>query len=117
MTAARGEGPSTAHPISGLDGDGTTDLIVGTAAGQPVQIRRVPFAGAVGFFLTCASDLVLALREVLKASGATECGSEALEIVRIEAGTPLFGVDLSEEAGWARIEAAMEEMARALLKA
>ncbi|MFV1967183.1 MAG: folate-binding protein YgfZ [Pirellulaceae bacterium] len=66
-------------------------------AGQPVQVRRVPFAGAASFFLTCSADLVIALREVLKASGATDCSGAALEIARVEAGSPLYGVDLSEQ--------------------
>jgi folate-binding protein YgfZ len=66
-------------------------------AGCPVQIRRVPFAGPASFFIQCQADLVVALCEVLKASGATGCSQAAWEIARIEAGTPIYGIDLSTD--------------------
>jgi folate-binding protein YgfZ len=66
-------------------------------AGCPVQVRRVPFTGPASFFIHCEADLVVALCEVLKASGATGCSQAAWEIARIEAGTPIYGIDLSTD--------------------
>ena len=57
------------------------DLIAGTADSQSVDL---------------ASE-TSHLREALTAGGAVEVGPEAVEILRIEAGTPRFGAEMSSE--------------------
>lgn len=52
---------------------------------------------ALGLDLICGAADAVAMREALSAAGAVEVGPEAAEIVRIEAGTPRFGAEMSSE--------------------
>jgi folate-binding protein YgfZ len=52
---------------------------------------------ATGIDLIAKSADTDSLREVLASAGAVEVGSEAAEVVRIEAGTPRFGAEMSAE--------------------
>jgi folate-binding protein YgfZ len=60
-----------------------------------VQICRVDFFGPVGFQLRGQRELIAELASSL-ANKATVCGSEAVDTVRIEAGTPLYGRDVTD---------------------
>jgi folate-binding protein YgfZ len=65
-----------------------------------VHLMNQPRLGTSGFDLLAATDQVKALKKKLvhaaKAAGACECGSEAFEIARIEAGIPRFSVDMDD---------------------
>jgi folate-binding protein YgfZ len=61
-----------------------------------VVIRRVDFTGPDCFFVVCDRDNLEPVRQSLIEAGAVPCEAEALEITRLEAGTPLFGRDISE---------------------
>jgi folate-binding protein YgfZ len=76
-TAALPEHASQAAAPGGVE-----CLAVGTAAGIDLIVK----AGEAG-----------RLREALLAAGAAEVGPEAAEIVRIEAGAPRFGAEMSSE--------------------
>jgi folate-binding protein YgfZ len=57
-----------------------------------------PMLGRVGSGLLESPTAELAtVRTALTSSGYLQCGSEAFETLRIEAGTPLFGVDFNGE--------------------
>jgi tRNA-modifying protein YgfZ len=61
---------------------GVESLAVGTADGIDLIVKRTDSGR---------------LREALISAGAAEVGSEAVEIVRIESGTPRFGAEMSTE--------------------
>ncbi|HEY0544738.1 MAG TPA: aminomethyltransferase family protein [Pyrinomonadaceae bacterium] len=64
--------------------------------GQPLSLIRATHTGEDGFDLFVNASQAKALHEALSDAGAQAVGSEALEILRIEAGLPRFGVDVDE---------------------
>jgi folate-binding protein YgfZ len=62
-----------------------------------VSLRRVPFAQAPSFFLSCPADQYAACWSACLEAGAVPCMADAAEVVRIEAGTPVFGVDITTD--------------------
>lgn len=67
-----------------------------TISHHPVWLRRVDFAGPVGFMVDCARGDVIAVAAALRAAGAQRVEREAFEAARIEAGFPFFGHDITE---------------------
>jgi folate-binding protein YgfZ len=65
-------------------------------AGQPVWIRRVDLAGPNGFLIACRRNDLPELKNRLSAD-AMPCGLDVFETARIEAGTPLYGCDITAE--------------------
>lgn len=63
----------------------------------PVVVRRVDLLGAPGYLVSVARAYVATLWEQLHEAGAQPAGSAAFHPLRIEAGMPLYGVDLSED--------------------
>jgi folate-binding protein YgfZ len=65
-----------------------------------VHVMNQPRLLTSGFDLLVATDRVKALNKNLvraaKSGGGCECGSEAFEMARIEAGIPRFGADMDE---------------------
>ena len=53
---------------------------------------------AAGVDVLCDAERAAEVRAALLAAGAAECAPEAAEIVRVEAGRPRFGIDLTPEA-------------------
>src|SRR5262245_23136409 len=66
-------------------------------AGGAVWLRRVDLCGPHSFLLSGEGSALQAAWSALSAQGARPCGHEAVEMVRIEAGTPLFGQDISDK--------------------
>jgi tRNA-modifying protein YgfZ len=60
---------------------------------EGVEVRRVDALGVPGYDLLSADGP--ALRDRL-AAGARSVGDEAAEIVRVETGTPVYGIDFDE---------------------
>ena len=60
-----------------------------------IALRRVPFCGPGSFILSCEADAVDGCREQFRNAGFQECQPEAIDVTRIEAGTPLFGIDVT----------------------
>jgi tRNA-modifying protein YgfZ len=65
-------------------------------AGVQVWLRRVGLAGPDGFLIACRHDDLPTVQNSLSAD-ATECGMDVFETARIEAGTPLYGRDITAE--------------------
>ena len=84
--------------LSGLDlasltgRDATTEA---SLANVDVQIRRFDFAGPHSFAIVGARTNRDAVWSALLDAGATPCGDQAVEALRIAAGSPLFGVDIT----------------------
>ncbi|MGE0711121.1 MAG: folate-binding protein YgfZ [Planctomycetota bacterium] len=78
------------------------------ALGEGVLVRD-DWLGAEGYDLIVAAAEAGGRLAALLAAGATEAADEALAAARIEAGVPLYGVDMDE--GTIPVEAGLEERA------
>ena len=74
-----------------------SNVVEGLEPGQGVLVVRTNRTGMEGSDLWLPPAVTPAVREGLVASGATTVSGEALEVLRIEAGIPRFGVDMDEE--------------------
>jgi folate-binding protein YgfZ len=64
---------------------------------ESVMVARADDYGVDGFDCFVAAAIVPSLREALVASGAAPASSAALEVLRIEAGRPAWGVDMTDD--------------------
>lgn len=62
-----------------------------------LHVMRRDFTGEESYLLSLPRDQALSLWEALVQAGAIPFGQEALEILRIEAGIPVYGKDMTEE--------------------
>ena len=65
-------------------------------ADGPLMVARVPDSGLEGYELLAAPELLRALWTRAMDAGATPAGLDAWDIVRIEAGRPEWGLDVSD---------------------
>jgi folate-binding protein YgfZ len=68
-----------------------------TRAGVRASLRRTNELNRSEFTIVCASEAGPDLWRRLIVAGARPAGLETFEVLRVEAGTPTFGVDLDEE--------------------
>lgn len=95
------QGPASAQQLSAVL---TTDvsaipsfgLRIYTYNGTPIVVSRTGYTGEDGFELLMPHQMAPVLFESLRAIGATPCGLGARDSLRIEAGLPLYGQELSE---------------------
>lgn len=80
--------------VPALEEDGVWQ---GELAGAPLRALGTREFGEAGFDLLAPADALAPLREALLAAGAVPVGAEVLETLRIEAGRPRFGAELSED--------------------
>ncbi|HEV3471567.1 MAG TPA: glycine cleavage T C-terminal barrel domain-containing protein [Pyrinomonadaceae bacterium] len=64
--------------------------------GARVTVARATHTSEDGFDLTTSADLAPALWDALVGAGARPAGSDALEVLRVEAGVARYGVDADE---------------------
>jgi len=69
----------------------------GVLFGKSVTVRRVDLLGSPGFLLSVPRAELAAVWTGLTESGIRPAGSASFDALRIEAGMPLYGVDISEE--------------------
>ena len=72
------------------------DHVAAQIGGVAVAVPRVDFTQPHGFLISCPRRGNWPVCGNYSPCGARPCGSNALEAARIEAGTPYYGVDLSE---------------------
>jgi tRNA-modifying protein YgfZ len=82
--------------------------------GAPVVIARIDQLGVPGYCVYVDPASREALRGALGAAGAVAAGPEAIDAARIEAGYPVFGIDMTEET--IPLEAGIEDRAISLSK-
>ena len=82
--------------------------------GARVTVARVSQIGVPGFCVYADAALVPDLRRALEASGAMPADSHSLEAARIEAGYPVFGVDMTDDT--IPLEAGIEDRAISFTK-
>ncbi len=66
-------------------------------AGHPLWLRRVDLAGPRSFLLAGYCEAIDAASIALSAEGVASCSMEAYEAVRLEAGYPCYGRDITEK--------------------
>jgi tRNA-modifying protein YgfZ len=113
-------GPAAARAIervtgeAGLAGWRDYQLVRSAFGDAPVVIARIDQLGVPGFCVYIAPAARGALEAALEAGGVAQVAAEALEAARIEAGYPLFGVDMTSET--IPLEAGLEARAISLTK-
>jgi len=65
-------------------------------ANVTAHIRRNDPLGVPGFDIVCASSLASGLWRMLTSAEAKPAGLDAFELLRVEAGTPVYGKDIDE---------------------
>ena len=66
-------------------------------AGHPVVVARIDRLGVPGFTIYVDAPRETDLLAALENAGATRVGDAAVEAARIEAGYPLFGIDMDDD--------------------
>jgi folate-binding protein YgfZ len=91
---------SPAMLAGSIDSPAPAELLshsAGEWSGIPMSLRRVPLAVAPAFLLSFPLDRLAEAQRMLVASGVLPCGVEAFETVRVEAGFPLYGRDITAD--------------------
>jgi folate-binding protein YgfZ len=65
-------------------------------ASDTCHVRRFDPLGVPGYDIVCLNARAENIWQLLVRAGARPAGQEAFEILRVEAGTPVFGLDLDE---------------------
>ncbi len=95
-------GPAAAAVLAAAIGDAVPDLaefqhmeraLGGDAA---CQVRRRDLLGVPGYDVVCRTERAAAVKRALALAGAVAGTPETWEILRVEAGTPVYGVDIDE---------------------
>ena len=81
-------GPPPGGPLAHVDAQ---------IGGNDVSIRRVAYTHAASYFISCDRSVSEQVAAAIRAAGGEVCLPEAAEIARIEAGSPLFGRDITPE--------------------
>ena len=68
----------------------------GSCGGRPVRLRRVELTVGGGLLVETSSADGPRVWSVLRDAGAAPCGADAFDMARIEAGTPLYGQDVTD---------------------
>ena len=63
---------------------------------SPASVRRRDRLGQPGYDIVCLADRADGIRRMLTTAGATPAGPDTYETLRVEAGTPIYGVDIDE---------------------
>ena len=71
-------------------------VVVPRGEGQPLTVMRATHTSEDGFDLFVPSSEASATWDALVEAGARPAGCDALEVLRVEAGEPRFGVDVDE---------------------
>ena len=81
---------------------------------EPVVVARIDQLGAPGFSVYVPPERAAVLTAALVDAGARVASQDAIEVARIEARYPLFGVDMTEDT--IPLEAAIEDRAISMTK-
>ena len=68
-----------------------------TVAGHPVLAARTGYTGEDGFELILEAGFAEAVWDALAAAGVQPCGLASRDVLRVEAGLPLYGHELSDQ--------------------
>jgi folate-binding protein YgfZ len=86
----------------------------GPGGDQPVSVARISQLGVPGYCVFVERSLETTLVSALEAAGAMVAPADAVEAARIEAGYPVFGVDMTDDT--IPLEAGIEQRAISFTK-
>jgi tRNA-modifying protein YgfZ len=86
-----------ARACAGVRSLGPLEHVMSEHAGRPLVVRRVDLLHDVGYLLSIDRTWLVDLWTDLVSQGARPGGAEAFHAARIEAGWPLYGLDLSHD--------------------
>jgi folate-binding protein YgfZ len=72
------------------------DLLTATFDDVPVMVVATSYAGVPGFDIMMPADLLARVWPAIVAAGARPAGHATLDVLRIEAGSPRWGAELTE---------------------
>ena len=95
------QGPRARDVVRAVLGDSAAETARGVVStfeldGAEVSAARATHTAEDGFDLFVSSEPAASLWNALVAAGARPVGADALEVLRVEAGLPRYGVDASE---------------------
>ena len=64
---------------------------------QTVCLRNVTGTSLPVFQISCSAEIQNEVIESLRQLGAKSCSADAVEIIRVEAGLPIYGVDINDQ--------------------
>ncbi len=96
------QGPRAVELVVGLFADDVSELKYYFATrtsyhGRPCVVSRTGYTGEDGYEVIVPSEVGIILWEELVGRGAMPCGLGARDTLRLEAGMPLYGHELTEE--------------------
>jgi aminomethyltransferase len=98
------QGPKAAAKLAGvMDNPGAIEhveafgVVSGRFFGQDVFMARSGYTGEDGFEIICSNEFAPRLWRALLDVGVTACGLGARDVLRVEAGLPLYGHELSDD--------------------
>lgn len=98
------QGPRAVDVLARLATDGEAlraappfGLVTAQIAGVPCVAGRSGYTGEDGFEVICDAERGPRLWEALLAEGVTPCGLGARDVLRVEAGLPLYGHELTDD--------------------
>lgn len=98
------QGPKAAEIVAGLSSDRAGisnssffDVIETTVAGADCFCARSGYTGEDGYELICPATQAEELWDALVGAGVEPCGLGARDVLRLEAGLPLYGHELSDD--------------------
>jgi len=100
--------------VDGLDGWAEYHHARAQFSGAPVSVVRISQLGVPGFCVYLEPAREAALVEALRQHGAVSAERDAIDAVRIEAGYPVFGTDMTDDT--IPLEAGIEDRAISLTK-
>lgn len=100
--------------MSGLDAWAQYTNTRATFSGTPVVVVRIDRLGVPGYTAYTDAPRAADLAAALESGGARVVSREAAETARVEAGYPLFGIDMDEDV--IPLEAGIEERALSMTK-
>lgn len=115
-------GPEAARVLSPLVGVERAELVElpdhgnlrRSVGGQPLIVLRATDTGEPGYELLAGRDQMPALMQALRTAGAVDLSAETAEVLRVEAGVPVFGQDMDEQT--IPLEAGIEQQAISFTK-
>ncbi len=81
---------------AGVSGMAQLQSIEAAIAGITCRIRRHDVMGLTGFDILCAAESSDALRNALQPNGSPHDSPTLYQLLRIEAGTPQYGIDIDD---------------------
>jgi tRNA-modifying protein YgfZ len=82
-------------PVPGLAEFQHMERTIGSTA--TCHVRRRDPLGVPGYDLVSLKERADGIRRMIVAAGAAEGSPEAFELLRVEAGTPIYGIDIGED--------------------